>query len=68
MKRVSTIAYNPPESGSTNTGGRDAFIFSEDIEKWMHAKTLSDNRKAREKAPKGPGRITRANHLKQEDL
>lgn len=68
MKRLSTISTDYAQSGSTNTGGRDAFIFSSNIEDWMASKSLKTNREARQKAPKGPGRITRSDHRKTEDL
>lgn len=43
MKRISTISYAPPQSGSTNTGGKDAFIFSSDITDWITSNKVKYN-------------------------
>lgn len=71
MKRISTIAYAPPETGRTNTGGKDAFIFSSNIDDWIRSTKVKHAEKQREydrAKPKGTGRISRADHRKPEDL
>lgn len=55
MKTITAISYNPPESGRTNTGGRDAFIFSDKLEHWIHGNKVRYNPRIDKKDHKKSG-------------